>query len=261
MAHLQVGTLAAPPGRRRPKRAAATPRPHGTPPSSSRNLPHEAPPRCRVRPPPAQRGPGPVHLLRDLPRAVEGDRHAPPRPGPRRRPAARLERHGAGHPRHRAGQGLAPAGGPLRRPPDVPERRFATVADLRGSSPAVGWTWPGWIPASRVVGVAASEGTGKTRFLLDLARISTWASPGPTASPPPSPPAPAPSGSAPDGHQDEIAETLPGFGLPDDAVVFPAHPDEPYDGTSLDDGELVGEGASWRRRSVRSAPGWWSSTP
>ncbi|MFO0892555.1 MAG: AAA family ATPase, partial [Isosphaeraceae bacterium] len=98
------------------------------------------------------------------------------------------------------------------------------------------------IPASRVVGVAASEGTGKTRFLLDLARILYLGLPWPDGQP-----ATLPAGTrtlwlCADGHQDEIAETLPGFGLPDDAVVFPAHPDEPYDGTSLDDGELVGEG-------------------
>ncbi len=42
-----------------------------------------------------------------------------------------------------------------------------------------------------------------------------------------------------DGHQDEIAEALPLFGLPDEAVVFPAPPDDPYANTSLDSSDTM----------------------
>jgi hypothetical protein len=42
-----------------------------------------------------------------------------------------------------------------------------------------------------------------------------------------------------DGHQDEIAEALPLLGLPDDAVVFPAPPDDPYANTDLDSPETL----------------------
>jgi hypothetical protein len=45
-----------------------------------------------------------------------------------------------------------------------------------------------------------------------------------------------------DGHQDEIVEMLPAFGLPDEAVVFPAPPDEPYDGTDIDNPALIEPG-------------------
>ena len=44
---------------------------------------------------------------------------------------------------------------------------------------------------------------------------------------------------AADGQHDEIDETLASFGMPPEAVVYPADPDEPYDGTSLDDLETI----------------------
>ena len=42
-----------------------------------------------------------------------------------------------------------------------------------------------------------------------------------------------------DGHQDEIAEALPALGLPDDAIVFPAPPDDPYANTDLDEADTL----------------------
>jgi hypothetical protein len=42
-----------------------------------------------------------------------------------------------------------------------------------------------------------------------------------------------------DGHQSELAATAEAFGLPLNAVVLPAEPDEPFDGTSLDDPDTL----------------------
>lgn len=48
--------------------------------------------------------------------------------------------------------------------------RFATAADIRRLMAVTPWVWEGWIPAARIVGVASPEGTGKSRFALDLTR-------------------------------------------------------------------------------------------
>ena len=108
------------------------------------------------------------------------------------------------------------------------------MADVRRILAQTRWTWEGWIPAGRIIGVAAFEGIGKTRFLLDLARRIYFGEQWPDGQP-----ATLPLGTrtlwlCADGHQDELAEMLPAFGLPDDAVVFPAPPGEPYDGTDID---------------------------
>lgn len=123
---------------------------------------------------------------------------------------------------------------PLAPRPVRTSPTFATVADVRRLLAQTRWTWEGWIPSGRIIGVAAFEGTGKTRFLLDLARLIFFGLPWPDGQP-----ATLPQGTrtlwlCADGHQDELAEMLPAFGLPDDAIVFPAPPDEPYEGTDLD---------------------------
>src|SRR5690606_33150655 len=60
---------------------------------------------------------------------------------------------------------------PLGPPPEAPAApRFATVADVRRMLSETRWTWPGWIPSGRIIGIGGFEGTGKTRFALDLAR-------------------------------------------------------------------------------------------
>jgi hypothetical protein len=125
-------------------------------------------------------------------------------------------------------------------PAPVPQAQtFATAADVRRTMAQTRWQWDGWIPKSRVVGIAATEGAGKTRFGLDLARRIYR-----EMSFPDGQPATFPAGTktlwlCSDGHQDEIAEALPSLGLPDDAVVFPAPPDDPYANTDLDSPETL----------------------
>jgi len=124
---------------------------------------------------------------------------------------------------------------PIGPPPEPEPKAFATVADIRRQQSEVRWLWEGWLPAARIIGLGAFEGTGKTRMAMDLCRRGhrrlEW-----------------PDGQAPtlaegarfvwlcaDDHQDELAEIAGAYGLPDEAIVFPAPPEEPYTGTDLDD--------------------------
>ena len=126
---------------------------------------------------------------------------------------------------------------PLGPSPPRVVRQYATAADLRQSAGAEPWRWQGWIPSDRIVGVAAEEGRGKTRFLLDLCR-RVWLNlvwpDGQRMTLPPQTPS---LWICSDGQHDEIAEMLPQFGLPLEAVVFPADPANPYDHVSLDSRE------------------------
>ncbi len=127
-------------------------------------------------------------------------------------------------------------------PPPTAEaatRRFATCADLVGVQGADAWIWPGWLPAARVSGVAAAEGIGKTRFALDLARRVWHGLPWPDGAPMTLPPRSPTLWVAADGQHDELASTLRDLEMPPEAVVFPAPPSDPYEGTSLDDPETL----------------------
>lgn len=125
-----------------------------------------------------------------------------------------------------------------------PARRPATIADLRVMMSDSQWLWEGWAPAGRVCGMAGSEGTGKTRLALDLARRMYHGLDWPDGQG-----ATVPAGTrtlwlCSDGQQDEIAETAAAFGLPDDGLAFCTLPEEPYGGVSVDDPEtleLMGE--------------------
>jgi hypothetical protein len=132
---------------------------------------------------------------------------------------------------------------------------FATVADVRRILAQTRWTWEGWIPAGRVVGVAAFEGTGKTRFLLDLARRIYFGEQWPDGQAATLPPGTRTLWICSDGHQDELAEVLPAFGLPDDAIVFPTPPDEPYDGTDIDDPAFIDPGGTLETAIQAVTPG------
>ena len=58
-----------------------------------------------------------------------------------------------------------------------------------------------------------------------------------------------------DGHHDELVELLPAFGLPDEAVVFPATPEEPYEGTDLDHPDLIKPGGILETAIATVRPG------
>ena len=127
---------------------------------------------------------------------------------------------------------------PLGPPPPANQGpRFATIADVLRQQTTAGWTWQGFVPSARTIGIAAPEGTGKTRVALDLCRHMwhgpplTWPD-GQTITSPPGTPS---LWLCADGHHDEIAETATAFGLPSEAIVFPAPESDPFANTSLDD--------------------------
>jgi hypothetical protein len=128
---------------------------------------------------------------------------------------------------------------PNAPPPTSKPQAFATAADVRRLMAQIRWEWEGWIPKSRVIGIASLEGVGKTRTLLDWARRIYLGLPYADGQPPTFAPGTKTIWLCSDGNQDEIAEALPLFGLPDDAIVFPAPPDDPYANTNLDSPETL----------------------
>jgi hypothetical protein len=120
--------------------------------------------------------------------------------------------------------------------------RFATVADVRRLQSETRWVWEGWIPTGRVFGLAAYEGTGKTRTAMDLHRRVWHGAAWPDNQGPTLPPGRPAVWVCADGHQDELTELLPAFGLPDGSVVFPTTPDDPYGGTDIDSPDLMAPG-------------------
>jgi hypothetical protein len=115
--------------------------------------------------------------------------------------------------------------------------KFADIADVRRQRTTTGWTWQGWIPAARIVGVAAFEGVGKTRFFMDLARRVWEGLEWPDGQPATFTPQTKTLWLCSDGHQDELVDLAADFGLPDEAILFPAPSDDPYANTDLDDKE------------------------
>jgi hypothetical protein len=128
------------------------------------------------------------------------------------------------------------AADPAAPMPSAPTGKvFATCADINRVQSAVTWSWPGWLPSSRIVGIAAGEGVGKTRFTLDLARRAWHGEPWPDGQPMTLPSSSPTIWVAADGQQDELATTLTDLGMPLEAIVFPTAPDDPYGGSSLDE--------------------------
>jgi len=119
--------------------------------------------------------------------------------------------------------------------PAIEPVRFANVADIRRIMASVRWLWEGWIPASRILGLASLEGVGKTRLAMDLNRRVYLGEEWPDKQKMSVPPGTPSLWLCADGQHDEMADMMPSFGLPDEAVIFPALPEDPYGNTSLDD--------------------------
>ncbi|WP_435009928.1 AAA family ATPase [Tundrisphaera lichenicola] len=126
---------------------------------------------------------------------------------------------------------------PSGPPPEVAGKltRPANLADLRRMMSGSQWVWEGWIPASRISGIAAFEGVGKTRLAMDLARRIWFALPWPDGQPPSFPANTPTLWICSDGQQDDLAGIATACGLPDESICFNAMPDDPYGGNDLDD--------------------------
>lgn len=60
---------------------------------------------------------------------------------------------------------------------------YPTLAELAATLPPVRWLWPGWIPRGMVSLLGAYQGTGKSYFVMDLARIVIHGGPWPDGTP------------------------------------------------------------------------------
>jgi hypothetical protein len=128
---------------------------------------------------------------------------------------------------------------PEGSPPEASVIRYATAADVRKNMSDVRFHWEPWIPVSRIVGVAALEGIGKSRLLMDLCRRVYLGLPWPDGQPISIPKGAPMLWVCADGQHEEIVEMLEPFGLEDDAIVFPGSPDNPTAHTSLDEPETL----------------------
>jgi hypothetical protein len=126
---------------------------------------------------------------------------------------------------------------PLGPRPTANGVQFATAADVARIAAGIPWRWDRWIPADKVIGIAAPEGTGKTRFGLDLCRRVWLGLPWPDNQPMTVPAGTPSLWLTADGNHDELAATLTDFGTPGEAVVFPAPLDDPYANVDLDSDE------------------------
>lgn len=124
---------------------------------------------------------------------------------------------------------------PEEPPPEDDEPiRPATLADIRRVMADEQWIWEGYIPAARIAGVAAYEGVGKTRFVMDLARRMWFGLPWPDGQPATLPEKTPTLWVCADGQQDDLAAIAESMGLPDEALYFNTSSREPYGGTEID---------------------------
>lgn len=124
---------------------------------------------------------------------------------------------------------------------EPPKRCYATAADVRSVVSQTAWVWSGWIPVA-IVGMGGFEGTGKTRTLLDIHRRQYHKLPMPDGSPCQMPGGQPVVWLCADGNHAELVETAGAFALPDDSMIFPTSPDEPFGGVDIDDDELMDTG-------------------
>jgi len=63
------------------------------------------------------------------------------------------------------------------------EIHYPTLAELAETLPPVRWLWPGWIPRGMISLLGAYQGTGKSYFVMDLARTVIHGGPWPDGTP------------------------------------------------------------------------------
>ena len=125
---------------------------------------------------------------------------------------------------------------PLGPPPEPePAGRCATLADLRRLVASVGWHWGQWLSAGVLNGLAADPGTGKTVMAADLARRLWFGLAWPDGQPSMFPERTRTLWVPGDRHYSQLMDLAAGFGLPDEALLFNASPEEPTEGLDLDD--------------------------
>lgn len=117
----------------------------------------------------------------------------------------------------------------------------ATVEDIRLRMLERSWVWgdddkkTGWFVRGSLHLVEGKEGTGKTRWMLDLVRRWQAEQPWPDGTPTLLDPDAKMLYVASDSHWDQIATTSIAFGIPDGSIIFSGPKTDPYNYTDLDD--------------------------
>lgn len=138
-------------------------------------------------------------------------------------------------------------------PPDEgPPRRTAHLGDLGQANENGRFLWPKWIVRSHFTLLTSEPKVGKTRVGLEISKRLYYAMDWPDGQP-----ATLPAGTKTlwvpgDRQQDEMRDLARAYGLPDDAVLLNAAPEDPYGGISLDDMDNVN---ALRERVIAERPG------
>jgi hypothetical protein len=129
---------------------------------------------------------------------------------------------------------------PLAPPPALSaQRRTAHLGDLAGFQSAGRFVWLNWLIRGHFNLFSSHPKVGKTHVALDQAQRIYLGEPWPDGQAPTFPVGTRTLWICGDRHQDELRERAAAFGLPPEAILLNAAPDEPYSGWDLDDEDNV----------------------
>jgi hypothetical protein len=138
-------------------------------------------------------------------------------------------------------------------PPELgTKRRTAHLGDLAGFQSAGRFIWPNWLVRGHFNLFSSDPKVGKTHLALYLAWLIYSAEPWPDGQPATFPEGTRTLWVCGDRHQDELRERAAAFGLPPEAILLNASPDDPYGGWDLDNPDNV---AALRERVEAERPG------
>ena len=130
----------------------------------------------------------------------------------------------------------------------------ANTADIRSLMKDREWLWGnkeqnvGWFIQRGLHLVEGKEGTGKTRWIMDLARRWSLDMRWPDGSKTEMDPDAKVLFVASDSHWDQIAMTAEAFGMPDENVIFTGPQNDPYNFTNIDDPSTLAMIRHWCTR-------------
>jgi hypothetical protein len=142
---------------------------------------------------------------------------------------------------------------PLGPPPAPDSKRLtAHLGDLAGFQSASRFVWLSWLVRGHFNLFSSDPKIGKTHVALDVARRIYFGEPWPDGQSPTFPVGMRTLWVCGDRHQDELRDRAAAFGLPPEAILLNASPDEPYGGWDLDNEDNV---EALRQRVQIEGPG------